>query len=57
MAVWLWYIHSAMPCHPIQYKINLRMRRSLAKLLRLVEYVSKVVTGCLRTTKGAIFVL
>ena len=37
------------------YYWNLRMKRSLIKLSRLVEYVTKMVTGCLRTKKVAIF--
>ena len=34
---------------------ELIMRRSLVKLLRLVKSVIKMLTGCLRTTKVAIF--
>ena len=36
--------------------LNLRMRRSLVKLLGVVESVAKVVTGCLGTTKVDKFV-
>ena len=32
------------------------MRQSVVKFLGVVESVTKVVTGCLRTTKVAIFV-
>ena len=35
---------------------ELRMTKSLVKLLVLVKSVNKMVTGCLRTTKVAIFV-
>ena len=35
--------------------IKLRMRRPLVYLLELVKSVTKMVTGCLRPTKVAIF--
>ena len=36
---------------------SLRMGGSLVKLLGIVKYVTKVVTGCLRMTKVAITVI
>ena len=36
---------------------NLRMKRPLVNLLRLLNVATKVVTGCLRTSKVSIFVV
>ena len=38
-------------------RIRLRIRRSLVKLWGLVESVTQIVTGCLRMTKAAIFIV
>ena len=50
-------LYSVAKCHSrLLYYQKLRMRSSLVSLSQLVKSVTKMVSGCLRLTKVAIFV-
>ena len=54
------YVHSLLCYKDLMVEVDSKIytqQRSLAKLLELVNSVTKMVTGCLRMTKVSIFVV